>query len=374
MPDWISVALYGGTSGELAVPPALQLQMALPLFFTSHGAVLPSPQREYLPAGSEVIASSSPLSYEYLLLSLNHLRLKTLRYAWRSWQQVGNRHKVRGVPAKKIAQKLLKKVKPAAKKAAPAKKAPAKKAVAKKAVAKKAAPAKKAPAKKAASIKKVIAKKSVAKKAAPAKKITEVKKSTGRPFPSKVGKTTLTVDEKSQTVSVATVVAPMAAPVVEERRLVMPPPPRPVKSGKKVAPLKPLKAAPTPVTADAGEAAWNTAELKAIRTELSKELIRLQSELAAIEAEMDELIADAGDGAGDDQADSGTKTFEREHEMSLVINARDMVLQTERALSRIDNKTYGNCEVCGSPIGKARLQVFPRATLCMICKQKEERR
>jgi RNA polymerase-binding transcription factor DksA len=60
--------------------------------------------------------------------------------------------------------------------------------------------------------------------------------------------------------------------------------------------------------------------------------------------------------------------------MSLVINARDMVLQTERALDRIDGKSYGNCEECGNAIGKARLQVFPRATLCMICKQKEERR
>ncbi|MFM6841475.1 MAG: TraR/DksA family transcriptional regulator, partial [Candidatus Planktophila sp.] len=148
----------------------------------------------------------------------------------------------------------------------------------------------------------------------------------------------------------------------------------PVKSGKKVAPLKPLKAAPTPVTAAEGEAAWSAAALKSIRAELSKDLLRLQAELATVEAEMHELISDAGDGAGDDQADSGTKTFEREHEMSLVYNARDMVLQTERALGRIDNKTYGNCEVCGSPIGKARLQVFPRATLCMICKQKEERR
>ena len=89
---------------------------------------------------------------------------------------------------------------------------------------------------------------------------------------------------------------------------------------------------------------------------------------------MDELIEASGEGAGDDQADSGTKTFEREHEMSLVINARDLVLQTERALARIDNKTYGICEECGSAIGKARLQVFPRATLCMICKAKEERR
>ena len=269
-------------------------------------------------------------------------------------------HKVRGVPGKKKAV---------------AKKAPAKK-VAKKAPAKSAAKkvAKKAPAKKVA--KKAPAKK-VAKKApikkAPAKK-APVKKAPGRPFPSKVGKTTLTVDEKSQTVSVATVVAPVTTPVIEERRLVMPPPPRPVKSGKKVAPLKPIKAAPTPVTASDGEAPWTAAELKAIRTEIAKDLARLQQELALVEAEMNELISDSGEGAGDDQADSGTKTFEREHEMSLVINARDMVLQTERALERIDNKTYGNCEECGNAIGKARLQVFPRATLCMICKQKEERR
>ena len=268
-------------------------------------------------------------------------------------------HKVRGVPAKKTSAKkpVKKAAKPAAKKAAKpaAKKAPAKKVAAKKVAAKK-APAKKAPVKKA-----------------PAKKAA-VKKAPARPFPSKVGKTTLTVDEKSQTVSVATVVAPVAAPVIEERRLVMPPPPRPVKSGKKVAPLKPIKAAPTPVTAGDGEAPWTAAELKAIRTEIAADLARLKKELAEVEAEMDELIADSGEGAGDDQADSGTKTFEREHEMSLVINARDMVLQTERALERIENKTYGNCEECGSPIGKARLQVFPRATLCMICKQKEERR
>ena len=280
--------------------------------------------------------------------------------------EVEKAHKVRGVSAKKVVKKTAKPAKKAPVKKAPAKKAAVKsvKKVAKKAPAKKIA--KKAPAKKVAA-KKVPAKKAPAK--APAKKSAP-----GRPFPSKAGKPTLTVDEKSQTVSVATVIAPVAAPVVEERRLVMPPPPRPVKSGKKVAPLKPIKSAPTPVTASAGETPWSAAELKAIRIELSKELLRLKHELELIETEMEALIADSGEGAGDDQADSGTKTFEREHEMSLVINARDMVLQTERALDRIDNKSYGNCEDCANPIGKERLQVFPRATLCMICKQKEERR
>lgn len=232
-----------------------------------------------------------------------------------------------------------KSVKPAAKKA------PAKKTAVKK------APAKKAPAKKAP-----------AKKAVPSK---VAKKAPGRPFPSKAAATPTPV---------AVPVTPVVAPVVEERRLVMPPPPRPTKNGKKSAPLKPIKAAPTPVVVSDNEAPWTAAELKVVRAALAKELVRLTTELAAVELEMDALIRESGEGAGDDQADAGTKTFEREHEMSLVINARDMVLQTERAIERIDDKTYGRCEECGNSIGKARLQVFPRATLCMLCKQKEERR
>ena len=217
-------------------------------------------------------------------------------------------------------------------------------------------------------------KKTVVKKAAAPKstvKSIPVKKAGSK---ASTTKTTLTVDEKSQTVSVSTVSTAVLAPVIEQRRLVMPPPPRPIKNGKKSAPLKPIRSAPTPVVVSDSESPWSAAELKAVRTDIVIELERLRRELAIVELEMDSLIQESGEGAGDDQADAGTKTFEREHEMSLVINARDMVLQTERALDRIDSKRYGNCEECGNAIGKARLQVFPRATLCMLCKQKEERR
>lgn len=260
-------------------------------------------------------------------------------------------------------------------------KKPVKSAVAKKAPAKTGAkkPVKKAAATKAP-VKKAPIKKAVAKKSAPVKKAV-AKKSAVQSIPVKKAgakasttKTTLTVDEKSQTVSVSTVSAPVLAPVIEERRLVMPPPPRPAKNGKKAAPLKPIKSAPTPIVVSDSETPWTPAELKVIRADISKELERLRRELVIVELEMDSLIQESGEGAGDDQADAGTKTFEREHEMSLVINARDMVLQTERALDRIDSKRYGSCEECGNAIGKARLQVFPRATLCMLCKQKEERR
>lgn len=253
----------------------------------------------------------------------------------------------------------------------PSKKSPPSKTVVKTSLKKK--PAKKAVAK---SAKKAVDKKPTAKKSSvksiPVKPVKKVATRAG--LKASPTKTTLTVDEKSQTVSVSTVSAPLAELIVEERRLVMPPPPKPVKFGKKNPPLKPIRSAPLPILAGDSEEPWTAAELKATRTEIVQELERLRHELADHEIEMDSLIQESGEGAGDDQADAGTKTFEREHEMSLVINARDMVLQTERALDRIDSKSYGYCEECGNAIGKARLQVYPRATLCMICKQKEERR
>jgi RNA polymerase-binding protein DksA len=133
-------------------------------------------------------------------------------------------------------------------------------------------------------------------------------------------------------------------------------------------------AAPQALVVRADEEPWTKQELGEVRAELQDEVRRLRDELDLAEHEIDDMLRDSGDGAGDDAADAGSKTFEREHEMSLANNTRDMLVQAERALGRIENGTYGICENCGNPIGKARLQVFPRATLCMTCKQREERR
>jgi RNA polymerase-binding protein DksA len=123
-----------------------------------------------------------------------------------------------------------------------------------------------------------------------------------------------------------------------------------------------------------GEDPWTDEELAAVRADLEADAARLRREVAESENEIADLLRDSGEGAGDDQADAGTKTFEREHELSLAANARDMLVQTEHALERITAGTYGVCESCGQPIGKARLQAFPRATLDVACKQREERR
>lgn len=91
-------------------------------------------------------------------------------------------------------------------------------------------------------------------------------------------------------------------------------------------------------------------------------------------ADLADLMSEAIDGAGDDQADAGTKTFEREHEMALAAGVRDVRDQVAHALDRLESGDYGICESCGQPIGKLRLQAFPRATLCLECKRRQERR
>uniref|UniRef100_A0AAU2A7N0 TraR/DksA family transcriptional regulator n=1 Tax=Streptomyces sp. NBC_00093 TaxID=2975649 RepID=A0AAU2A7N0_9ACTN len=123
-----------------------------------------------------------------------------------------------------------------------------------------------------------------------------------------------------------------------------------------------------------GEDPWTPEEVAEARTELQSEVLRLRAEITRSEQSLVGLMRDSGDGAGDDQADTGTKNITREGEMALAANAREMLVQDERALERLDAGTYGLCENCGNPIGKARMQAFPRATLCVECKQKQERR
>ena len=123
-----------------------------------------------------------------------------------------------------------------------------------------------------------------------------------------------------------------------------------------------------------GEKPWTASEIREVRATLEGDAQRLKEEIAATEEEIGHLLREGGEGAGNDQADVGSTTFERDHEMSLANNARDMLQQTEHALERIEDGTYGVCESCGEPIGKMRLMAFPRATLCLSCKQREERR
>jgi RNA polymerase-binding protein DksA len=257
----------------------------------------------------------------------------------------------KAAPAKKTATK---KAAPAAK--APAKKAPAKKAPAKKAAAKKVTPLKKAAAKRAAPVKKAPAKKAAVKKTAQKTAQAPVKKTAAKKSTAKKASVT------------------NVAPVQKAPAKKAPAKKAPAKKAPATKAATSAASTPRKLAVKADEKPWTKSELNEVRGELNTDRERLRSELNLAEHELHDLMRDAGDGAGNDQADVGSTTFERDHEMTLANNAREMLAQTERALARIDDGSYGVCESCGQPIGKMRLMAFPRATLCLSCKQREERR
>jgi DnaK suppressor protein len=135
---------------------------------------------------------------------------------------------------------------------------------------------------------------------------------------------------------------------------------------------------PTSTRAGAAKAARGTrtaAETETIRVALAERYGELQGEYEQTMSEISELQRERlTDSAGDDQADTGTKTFEREQEISLANNLLERVSQVERALERLEEGNYGWCERCGNAIPVERLAAFPSATLCVSCKQLEERR
>jgi RNA polymerase-binding protein DksA len=249
--------------------------------------------------------------------------------------------------AKKVLPRRATKATPAAVAAAPmAKAAPA---ATKAPAAKKAAPA----AKKAAPAAKKAA--PVAKKAAPvAKKAAPVAKKAAPAAKKAVASAATKTTGVSAVATTRTTAATKAAPA------------------RKTAGVKASMAASLAVKE--GEEAWTKAELDEVLAELNEHAGRLRLELLEQENELAGLMRDAGDGAGHDQADMGATSFERDQELIVVNNSREMLAQTERALARIADGSYGVCESCGNPIGKMRVMAFPRATLCMSCKQREERR
>lgn len=121
------------------------------------------------------------------------------------------------------------------------------------------------------------------------------------------------------------------------------------------------------------EKPWTKEELDKVEAHLREDVVRLVPEVNVADAELHDLMVDAGDGAGADQADVGSSSFERDQGLTIAKNAREMLEQSQHALERIADGSYGVCETCGEPIGKKRLMAFPRATLCMTCKQREER-
>ena len=73
------------------------------------------------------------------------------------------------------------------------------------------------------------------------------------------------------------------------------------------------------------------------------------------------------------QADVGTETFEREKDLSILEQVEAELADVEHALRRLDDGTYGTCEVCGKQIPEERLEAMPATRLCLEHQAEAER-
>lgn len=293
----------------------------------------------------------------------------------------------KAAPAKKAAPKKSAPVKKAAtaKKAAPAKKVAPKKVVpAKKVAPKKAVPSKQAP-KKAAPVKKVVPKKAIPVKKpvpvkAPLKKATPIKAPIKKVVPVKVAP--------------KPIVKPVAKPVekyVPPAKPVPKIPTPPVKPVRKVAePIKDIKVpkigAKSSVPYQPGYVPmerrkeverstetlvkYSDAELKEFKDLISKKVDAAKKELVYLQGiitRKDELGGD-NDDARYMTMEDGSVSMEREQLGQMASRQITFIDHLEKALMRIENKTYGICRVTGRLIDKARLRAVPHATLSLEAK------
>jgi DnaK suppressor protein len=107
-------------------------------------------------------------------------------------------------------------------------------------------------------------------------------------------------------------------------------------------------------------------DLRGFRHRLEEELKVLRGRYDGLEAAVASTLAATRErGLGEEPGDLGSYTMEREQDLTLVGNLRDLIDKIEGALARMDDGSYGRCEVCGQPIEAERLDALPYTTLCL---------
>lgn len=112
-----------------------------------------------------------------------------------------------------------------------------------------------------------------------------------------------------------------------------------------------------------------------IRQGLQEERAKLERELQAFEKELSSSIEETSGESpyGQHLAENAAASLDREMDLTLESNLREVLHRIDRALLKLDEGSYGVCDACGGPIGEERLEAAPYAVLCMACKRREER-
>jgi len=110
--------------------------------------------------------------------------------------------------------------------------------------------------------------------------------------------------------------------------------------------------------------------LAKIRQDLQQRRDELVGESLSTQHEIRDADATRG---GRDSLDESSTEQGLSAQLRLADRDRKLIRKIDDALERIDQDEYGECEVCEEPIQEGRLIVRPMATLCIDCKEEQER-
>ncbi|CAN5922690.1 RNA polymerase-binding protein DksA [soil metagenome] len=104
-----------------------------------------------------------------------------------------------------------------------------------------------------------------------------------------------------------------------------------------------------------------------LRAELETARDDLVAELRELGADPESAKVRDLDTVDDNFADSASAATERSEKLTLIAQANERLADTEHALERMDDGSYGTCERCGEQISYSRLQARPMSVLCVDC-------
>ena len=118
-------------------------------------------------------------------------------------------------------------------------------------------------------------------------------------------------------------------------------------------------------------------DLKGFKKKLTDLRSRMTDEIGRIVG--DNMTRSTKDSSGDlsgyslHMADQASDNYDREFSLNMASNEQEVLYRIDAALKRIEDKSYGLCEVCQKKISKARLKIVPFAELCVPCQEKQEK-
>jgi DnaK suppressor protein len=83
------------------------------------------------------------------------------------------------------------------------------------------------------------------------------------------------------------------------------------------------------------------------------------------------MVLDANDLP--DEMDLASSEYIQSFEFRLRGREKSLLSKLDLALKKIEDGTFGVCEICEEPIGKKRLEARPETSLCIKCKEDQER-